>query len=153
MVAAVVGRSVSRRAREVRMLRPPVGIAILGFLALLAGVTELIIGIQLAGFVVFGPGQTGSGFLFWGILTIIVGVIYAAVAFALWALQPWAWVFTWIMAIFGLFNAVLLWISTGEIVYGLGAALLPAVTLWYVNQPDIKALFGTGPGGPTGTGV
>jgi hypothetical protein len=124
------------------MLRPPVGVAILGFLALLAGVSDLIIGLQLAGFVVFGPGETGSGYLFWGVLAIVTGVILIAVAFALWATQPWAWVFTWIMAIWGLFNAVLVLIASGNLGYGLGAALLPAVTLWYVNSTDIKAAFG-----------
>jgi len=124
------------------MLRPPVGVAILGFLAILAGVADLLIGFRLMGWVAFGPGEVGSGLFFWGLLAAVTGGIYIAAGVALWATQPWAWVFTWIMAILGLFNAVLVLLGTGDLASGIAAALLPFVTLWYVNQEDIKAVFG-----------
>ena len=51
------------------MLRPPVGVAILGFFSLLAGIAYLVVGLRLTGWVVFGPGSIGDGTFFWGLLT------------------------------------------------------------------------------------
>ena len=60
------------------MLRPPVGVALLGFLALMAGFAYTIMGFRYAGFVVFGPGSIGSGLLLYGLLTLFVGVMFLA---------------------------------------------------------------------------
>jgi hypothetical protein len=124
------------------MLRPPVGVAIIGFFALMAGIAYLLIGLRLTGTLVFGPAELGSGFGFWGILTILTGLAFAAAAIALWAVQPWAWMFAMILAGFGLLDAVLVWISTGNITDGLSVALLPLVVLWYLNSTEVRGAFG-----------
>ena len=124
------------------MLRPPVGVAILGFFALIAGIAYLVMGLRIAGWVVFGPGDFGNGTLFWGLLTIAAGIAFAAAAFALWSVQPWAWLFAMIMAGLALLDAFFVLIGTGNLGYGLMAALLPLVILWYLNQKDIKGAFG-----------
>jgi|SRR4029453_5108403 hypothetical protein len=123
------------------MLRPPVGIAIIGFFALVAGISHLFLGLNLVGAVTFGPAQTGSGIFLSGVLAIIGGAIFIAVAFALWSLQPWAWAFAMIIAVLGLFEAFLILLASASLGYGLAAALLPAVVLWYLNQPEIKGTF------------
>ena len=124
------------------MLRPPVGVAILGFFALIAGIAYLVMGLRLTGWVAFGPGTLGSGTFLWGLLTLGAGIAFSAAAFALWSVQPWAWMFAVIMAGLGLIDAFFLWLATGDFGYGLMAALLPLVVLWYLNQKDIKAAFG-----------
>ena len=43
------------------MRPPPIGVAVLGFFALVNGLGALIIGLRLMGFVTFGPAETGSG--------------------------------------------------------------------------------------------
>jgi hypothetical protein len=123
------------------MLRPPLGVAILGFLALINGVGDLLVGLNLMGIVTFGPVQSGTGVWISGLFIFITGLIFIAVAWAAWTLRPWAWLFGMIMAIFGLFDAVLIAISTGSVAWGLAAALVSGVVLWYLNQPDIKAAF------------
>jgi len=124
------------------MLRPPVGVAILGFLALIAGVGNLIVGLQLTGWVVIGPGTLGNGVFLYGALTLVLAVVYIAAAYALWATQPWAWLFTSFIAIFGLIDAVFVAIATASLVYGFAVALLPLVTLWYLSRDDIRKVFG-----------
>lgn len=123
------------------MLRPPVGVAILGFFAFVAGISHIFLGLNMLGYVAFGPGVTGSGTSLAGIFAIIAGVIYVAVAWAAWSLQPWAWAFGMIMAVLGLFEAVLVLIGTANLGYGLAAALLPGVILWYLNTPPIRGAF------------
>jgi len=124
------------------VLRPPVGVAILGFFALIAGVGYIVVGLRLAGWVVFGPGSVGSGTLLWGILTLAAGIAFAAAALALWSVQPWAWMFAVIMAGLGVIDAFFLWLATGDFAYGFMASLLPLLVLWYLNQKDIKGVFG-----------
>jgi hypothetical protein len=120
---------------------PPIGIAILGFLALMAGFAYLLLGLNWVGAVAFGPVRSGEGVGLTGILAIIVGVIYIAAGLALWSLQPWAWAFGMILSVFGLFEAVLVAFAADSIAAGFGAALFPAVILWYLNTNDVKAAF------------
>ena len=124
------------------MLRPPVGVALLGFLALMAGFAYSIMGLRLSGYVVFGKGDIGSGLLLYGLLTLFVGVMFLAAAFALWATQPWAWLFTHYLAIFGLFEAFIVMISNNSLTDGLSVAFFPLVVIWYLTDKDVKGAFG-----------
>jgi hypothetical protein len=123
------------------MRPPPIGVAVLGFFALVNGLGALIVGLRLMGFVTFGPGVTGSGVFFWGALAFILGVLYIAVAWGAWTLRVWAWTFGMPVAILGIFNAVMVLIATGDLATGLGVALLPAVILWYLNTEGVKEAF------------
>jgi hypothetical protein len=124
------------------MLRPPVGVALLGFVALMAGFAYTIMGLRYSGFVVFGRGDIGDGLLIWGLLTLLVGILFFAAAFALWATQPWGWLFAHYLAIFGLLEAFFVWIANNSFTDGLAVALFPLVVIWYLNDRDVKAAFG-----------
>jgi hypothetical protein len=124
------------------MLRPPVGVALLGFIALMAGFAYSIMGLRYTGFVVFGPGSIGSGLFFWGLLTLIVGILFIAAALALWSVQPWGWLFAHFLAIFGLLEAFFVWMANNSFTDGVAVALFPLVVLWYLNDRDVKAAFG-----------
>ena len=124
------------------MLRPPVGVALLGFLALMAGFAYTIMGFRYAGFVVFGPGSIGSGLLVYGLLTLFVGIMFIAAAFALWSVQPWGWLFTHFLAIFGLLEAFIVMIANNSFTDGLAVAIFPLIVLWYLNGKDVKGAFG-----------
>jgi hypothetical protein len=124
------------------MLRPPVGVALLGFVALMAGFAYTIMGFRYTGWVVFGPGQIGSGLLLWGLLTLLVGILFFAAAFSLWATQPWGWLFAHYLAIFGLLEAFIVAISNNSFTDGLAVAIFPLVVIWYLNDKEVKAAFG-----------
>jgi hypothetical protein len=123
------------------MLRPPVGIALLGFVALMAGVANLLVGLRMTGWVVFGPGDIGSGAFLWGLLAILAGIAFAAAAFALWSTQPWGWLFAHYIAIFGVLEAVIVMLQTGSVTDGLAAAIFPLLVIWYLNDADIRGAF------------
>ena len=124
------------------MLRPPVGVALLGFVALMAGFAYSVMGLRYAGYVVFGRGDIGQGLLLWGLLTLLVGILFFAAAFALWATQPWGWLFTHFLAIFGLLEAFFVMIANNSLTDGIAVAIFPLVVIWYLNDRDVKAAFG-----------
>lgn len=130
----------------------PFGVLILGALAIAIAIVRLLVGFQLLFGGIFGDKIEGSGIVWAGILTLAVGAIYLAVGWALWSMRPWALLFTMIMAVFGLVDAMFVWIATGSVAYGLASALIPGLLLWYTSREDIRASFaaaeaGIPPGG------
>jgi cytochrome c oxidase subunit IV len=107
----------------------------------MAGFAYTIMGLRLSGYVVFGKGDIGEGLLLWGLLTLFVGVMFFAAAFALWATQPWGWLFAHFLAIFGLLEAFFVMIANNSFTDGLAVAIFPLVVLWYLNDKDVKAAF------------
>ncbi len=124
------------------MDKRPFGVLVLGALAIAIAVVRLLLGLQLLGIAIFSDVQfEGSGVFWTGLLTLVVGLIYLAVGWALWSMRPWALVFTMIMAVFGLVDAMFVLIATDNIAYGLAAAAIPAFLLWYTSRQDIRDDF------------
>jgi len=123
------------------MGRTPVGVAIIGFFVLMAGVAHVFAGLTLTGYVVFWDGTIGSGLFLWGVLTGLVGLLFIACAVALWWKLSWAWMFTNFVAVLGLVDAVFVLFASHDVSEGLAVAILPVVVLWYLNQAHIKAAF------------
>jgi hypothetical protein len=123
-------------------MKRPIGVTLLGILCLAAGISYLLVGLQLMGAVTFGPLQSGTGVWAYGLLVTLTGVAFAAAGFAMWSLQAWAWLFGQILAVFGLVEAVLVWLSTGDFGAGAAVALFPALVLWYLNRDPVKRAFG-----------
>ena len=120
----------------------PFGVLVLGALAVAIAVIRLLVGLQLLGVGIFGDDRwDGTGVVWVGILTVAVGLIYLAVGWALWSMRPWALLFTMIMAVFGLVDAMFVLIATNNIAYGLAAAAIPALLLWYTSREDIRDQF------------
>ena len=119
----------------------PAGVAILGALALFNGIGGLIVGLQYMGIVAFGPVPTGTGVFLTGVLAVVYGVLYMALAYAAWTLRTWAWLAGMLLGALGIFNAVLVLLATGDLALGLAVALLPALVLWYLNQDAIRLQF------------
>jgi hypothetical protein len=120
----------------------PFGVLILGALAVAIAIVRLLLGLQLIGVAIFrSEAFDGSGVFWTGLLTLVVGAIYLGVGWALWSMRPWALIFTMIMAVFGLVDAMFVWMATSSIAYGLAAAAIPALLLWYVSREDIRDQF------------
>ena len=132
----------------------PFGVLVLGALAVAIAVIRLLVALQLLGVAIFGDDKwDGTGVLWVGVLTLVVGLIYLAVGWALWSMRPWALNFTMIMAVFGLVDAMFVLIATGNIAYGLAAAAIPALLLWYTSREDIRDQFATAEAAATETNI
>jgi hypothetical protein len=124
---------------------PPILISVIGFFAALAGFGYFFFGLRALGFDWFGafgdlPALEHVGL--WGWLAVATGLIFVLAAFGLWALQPWARMFTMIIAGFALFEAVLAFIQFTGSGIGFGMAIMPALILWYLSTQEVKAAFG-----------
>lgn len=119
----------------------PFGVLVLGALSIAIAVVRLLIGLQLVGIAIFGDYDFASGAGWTGILALVVGAIYLAVGWSLWSMRPWALLFVMIMSVFGLVDAMFVWLATGQVAYGLAAAVIPAILLWYTSRQDIRDEF------------
>src|SRR4051794_37449940 len=110
--ARVGGRGPARWGRRqggFAVRNPPILIAVLGFFGALAGFYWIYLGLRLLGFDWFGllgdlqPFEAAG---LWGWLALLGGIGWIAAALALWAQQPWGWMFANIMAGLRLFEGV-----------------------------------------------
>jgi hypothetical protein len=129
------------------MSKRPFGVLVLGALAIAIAVVRLAIGLQLLFGGIFSERLEGSGVAWAGLLSLVVGAIYLAVGWALWSMRPWALIFTMIMAVFGLVDAMFVLLATSNVAYGIAAGAIPAFLLWYCSREDVRDAFSdAGPG-------
>jgi hypothetical protein len=126
------------------MKNPPVLVSVLGFFVAMAGFAWLFLGLRLLGFDWFGalgdlPALEHVGI--WGWLAIGAGILWLLVAIGLWAMQPWAWMATMIVAGLAVFEAFLYMLSFPGSGLGLGMMILPGIIILYMNSRDVKAQF------------
>ena len=120
----------------------PFGVLVLGALSIAIAIVRLLVALQLLGVGIFGDDRwDGSGVIWVGIMLLVVGLIYLAVGWSLWSMRPWALIFAMIMAVFGLVDAMFVLIATSNIAYGIAAAAIPALLLWYTSREDIRVAF------------
>jgi hypothetical protein len=128
---------------------PPILISVLGFFGLMAGLYYIYAGLRIWGFNFFGifaNADVTAGWGFWGLMWVVVGLIYIGASWALWTLQPWGWLFAVILSVFALISAFFV-IFDANLGAALGAAIIPGIILWYLNTAEVKAAFdvsGTG---------
>ncbi|MFL5674907.1 MAG: hypothetical protein ACJ779_07870 [Chloroflexota bacterium] len=126
------------------MRNPPILISVIGFFAALAGFGFLFMGLRMIGFDWFGafgdlPAFEHVGI--WGWLAVATGIIWLAAALGLWSLQPWARFFAMFIAGLALFEAVLAFFQFPGSGIGFGMAIMPALILWYLSTPQVRAEF------------
>jgi hypothetical protein len=121
----------------------PTGVAILSVLAGIAGVLQMLAGIYILGFILFGPGLHGTNLSLAGWSSIILGFIWLSVSGALWSLRPWAWMFGMIVAVFGVIEGIWIMIAgDNTVASGVGSMIFPLIVLFYLNREPIKTAFG-----------
>jgi len=124
------------------MMKRPAGITIIAVLSLAAGFIYLLQGIQILGWVVFGPGQVFTNVSLTGWLTLLLGIIWLSVGGALLSLQPWAWLFAVIIVGISLIEAFFGTIGGGwQFGQTFVAIIVPLVILMYLNSDKVKSAF------------
>ncbi len=123
------------------MMKRPAGITIIAILSLAAGIIYLLQGIQILGWVVFGPGEAFSNASLTGWLTLILGIIWISVGGALLSLQPWAWLFAVIIVGISLIEAFFGSLNGWQFGQTFIAIIIPLVILMYLNSEKVKSAF------------
>jgi hypothetical protein len=93
--------------QEKTAMNQPVGAMIIAFLMVLRGLWGLITGLIALGmgtltFFVSGLYNPGSVAIYWSIATLIIAVITLVLAYGLFAMRPWAWMWTVIILVISL---------------------------------------------------
>jgi hypothetical protein len=123
-------------------VKRPVGITVLAFIFGAAGLSFIILGLQMTTAVTFGPLPSGEGTWVWGWVIVLTGVAFFAGGIAAWRLELWGWMVGHVLAILGILEAVFALIGTDTVNYPLASVVFPFILLWYLNQPSIKTAFG-----------
>jgi hypothetical protein len=123
-------------------MRTPFGVIVLSVLAVLAGVLDVIRGAQFLALIAFGPVPAGNGNVILGALSVIVGIAWIGIGLGFYTLKPWAWLVGMLLAIIGLFQALMTLLLTLSWEYAVAAAVLPAIVLVYLGRQKMKDAFG-----------
>ena len=125
----------------------PMGITILAVLSAIGGVLGLLGGIALIGLGGVAAASTGSAAFFglgavWGLLVLATAIASLVFAYGAWTLKPWAWPLGVALQVISLALAALTVISGGDIGSQIISIVISAIILYYLFQPNIKAVFG-----------
>jgi len=111
----------------------PLGVTIIAILAVIGGIGSLLSGFAVMAVVPF------VGIIL-GVILIIIGLAYFAVAYGLWKGLNWAWTITLIVSAIGII------VGIGSIIVGnVGAifhVIINGIVIYYLYRPNVKAYFG-----------
>ena len=119
----------------------PAGITIIAILSLASGIVYTLQGINILGWVVFGPGEALTNASLTGWLTLAVGIVWLLVGGALLSLQPWAWLFAVIVVGISLIEAFFGSLNGWQFGDTFFATIIPLVILFYLNSDKVKSSF------------
>lgn len=125
----------------------PMGITILAVLSAIGGVLGILGGIALIGLGGVASASTGTAAYFglgaiWGLLVLAAAIASLVFAYGAWTLKPWAWPLGVALQIISLALSVLAILSGGDIAGQIISIAIAAIILYYLFQPNIKAVFG-----------
>jgi hypothetical protein len=125
----------------------PTGITVLAVLSAIGGVLGLLGGIALIGLGGVAAASTGTAAYFglgaiWGVILLATAVASLAFAYGAWTLKPWAWPLGVALQVISLVLSALTVISGGDITSQIISVVISAIILYYLFQPNIKAVFG-----------
>jgi hypothetical protein len=146
--AVTVGEGPAADARRIggmRMQQRPFGAILLAALAVLAAVVNFAWALQYFGVIPFVIGNMAffGQDLIAAILYLIVGIIYLYVAYGLWTLKPWAWLYVVIIAGFNIVLSVLAVIGASTLNAMLAPIVVAGLVLLWAFMPGVRTAFGT----------
>ena len=122
-------------------MKRPAGITIIAVLSFAAGIINVLQGLRVLGYVVFGPGQAFSETSITGWITLILGVVWIVVGAAFLRLDPWAWLFGVVVVGLSLIATFLGNMSGWQLGDMFIAMIVPLVVLFYLNSHKVKEAF------------
>lgn len=124
----------------------PIGVTILAALSLLAAIPTAIHTLQYLGLLPFVIGDRTFYNVEWlaAVLWAINTLIYVVVAFGLWNLRPWAWLYTVLISAFNLILAAVALLGRATLGDELPSIVISAIILVYCLSSGVREAFATG---------
>lgn len=128
------------------MKQRPTGVTILAVLAVIGGLLGLCSSLALFGLsglgVASGEVSSGATGMLYGGLGLVGAVLYLLFGFGAWQLKPWAWGLGIAGAGLSIVSNVLNLVAGADILTVAIGLIIPAIILWYLFRPEIRAAFG-----------
>ena len=121
----------------------PAGITVIAVLALAMGAIDLLHGMRILGYVVFGAGQVATSTAWVGWAALFIGFVWIALGAAFLLLQPWAWLLGVIMVGISIVMAFLGNLDGWQFGDIFVAMVIPLVILAYLDSDRVKAALGS----------
>jgi hypothetical protein len=133
----------ARTTRVEGCMQRPTGVTILSIVAAIGGVLGVLGGLSLLGLgAIFAAVGGGFAFII-GLVVLAIGVADLALAYGFWTMKAWAW--TWgitVQAVGVLISLVELVLVGGSISSLIVQIVVAGIIIYYLNQPEIRKLFG-----------
>lgn len=78
------------------------------------------------------------------ILMLVFGLVLLYLAYAMWKLQPWAWIATLVLEGLNALFALITIVSAPGAIGAWISLIIAAVIIFYLTRPEIHAAFGQG---------
>lgn len=128
--------------------RRPTGVTILAVLSILSGIALL----GVAGVGMFGTTTLVVSYAF-GIILLVLGVIYLAVAVGFFTAKPWSWPLALVAFSIGIvLTLIMIAIApTANLAGNIVGLIFALIIIFYLFRPNVKAYFGRAGSSMTGT--
>ena len=125
----------------------PTGVTILAVLAVIGGIFSLLGALAgLAGGALVatsGGGALGGLVAVIGLVALVMGILYFALAYGFWNLKPWAWTLGIALAAISIVLAVLgILGDSSTLISQIISIAISGAIIYYLWQPHVKAAFG-----------
>jgi hypothetical protein len=124
----------------------PMGVTILAVLAAIVGVLSLLGALALLGggalIAGAGGGMFAGAFGLFGIITLVLAVLYFAFAYGAWTLKPWAWTLGIVSQVVSIVLSILSILGGQSVTSQLIGLVISLVILYYLDTPDVRRAFG-----------
>ena len=122
----------------------PIGaliIAVLVFLRGLWGVMTGLLALGIGGLAFFVSGLTDPGAvaIYWAIASLVIGVLTLAIAYGLFTLRPWAWMWAVLLLVLGLIIDLLIMFTGGGTNWI--SMIIAVIVLIYMLTPGVRQAF------------
>jgi hypothetical protein len=130
------------------MQQRPTGVTILAVLAAIGGVFSIFGGLSLValgGAIGAATSSTDLGILGigFGAYMFVIGALYLLMSFGFWTAKPWGWILGIAIAIVSMAGTIAqLVLGYTGIFSAVISVIVPAIILYYLNQPAVKRYFG-----------
>ena len=131
------------------MKKRPVGVWIIGVLALIGAVIELLAGfsalgvggLKVGGILGIDPDVEGARAIGAGVIMLVIGALYVFFALSFLNLRRWAWTALVVISAIAIVGVILQFVFDRFYWSSIGGILVPLIIIVYLIRPGVRQRF------------